>query len=138
MKMLLIAIGFGGVVLPTTTPRNRQEIAHWGNQQVHGGVDAMGALLIGSLFTLDGPDSPMPPARQGFQFGLRRRQILTGIIDKICWSCVLGRYRIMGWAPNRLGPRPANQSAYCRDSNGVPRVWLAAGLLSACSGRRGS
>ncbi len=46
---------------------------------------------------------------------------LQGIIDKICWSCVLPM-RIMGVGPKPAGAAPSKSICMCNDSNGVPEI----------------
>lgn len=58
--------------------------------------------LIGSLFTLMALTAYAAEPGKDFNLDCEDGKILTGIIDKICWSCVLPM-RIMGVAPNRLG-----------------------------------
>ena len=75
--------------------------------------------LIGSLFTLMALTAYAAEPGKDFNLDCEDGKILTGIIDKICWSCVLPM-RIMGVGPKPAGAASSNPICMCRDSNGVP------------------
>lgn len=60
-------------------------------------------------------------AGKDFNLDCEDGKILTGIIDKICWSCVLPM-RIMGVGPKPAGAASSKPVCLCNDSNGVPEI----------------
>lgn len=60
-------------------------------------------------------------AGKDFNLDCEDGKILTGIIDKICWSCVLPM-RIMGVGPKPAGAASSKPVCMCNDSNGVPEI----------------
>ncbi|MNF26395.1 TraU protein [compost metagenome] len=77
--------------------------------------------LLAGVFALTSIPGLAAEAGKDFNLDCEDGKILTGIIDKICWSCVLPM-RIMGVGPKPAGAAKDKPVCMCNDSNGVPEI----------------